>query len=507
MTAFSKKSILFLFITIVFSSCLPGRTTTTNTKVSYAKGSPEGLEDISKGNYSASNVELSGGDWYFEDALIGSTDNDTKNGEKAIRIREKGFVRMNYDIMGVREIKIAYGAYKGDGDSEWELYISKNNGANWSLLDKRFQTEGSKLSFVQVAVNEPDKARFEIRKVSGGSSRMNIDDIAIITSTDIPVNASKATRDDNLALGNPSNATVKDENNYLMIKPQYVLSYSRERSSVNWVSWHLSTAWKGDIDRVDNFRPDNSLPSDWYKVQNSDYLGSGFDRGHLCPADDRDCTAADIESTFLLTNIIPQAPNNNRGAWADLEAYCRKVAEAGNELYIVAGVYGKAGIGTNGGKSFTLERNRIVSFDEEHFKARRGKDWDELVLYTERGMVRIRSLFYTDYKEIKDVLTKDLIKHKNKRIAENNRVITNTLQSSTVLIALGVVCSFSPIQILFHITNVYLEGDEEEAQLNILSEGTFYLLITCVIVFLGLGFMQYKKYKRLLKEMEILEKF
>ncbi|MFD0878256.1 hypothetical protein ACFQ1A_29075, partial [Massilia pinisoli] len=159
------------------------------------------------------------------------------------------------------------------------------------------------------------------------------------------------------------------------------------------------------------------------------------------------------------------------------------------------------------GKSFTLERNRIVSFDEEHFKARRGKDWDELVLYTERGMVRIRSLFYTDYKEIKDVLTKDLIKHKNKRIAENNRVITNTLQSSTVLIALGVVCSFSPIQILFHITNVYLEGDEEEAQLNILSEGTFYLLITCVIVFLGLGFMQYKKYKRLLKEMEILEKF
>jgi endonuclease G len=365
MSAFSKKSILFVFISVVVSSCLPSRPTTTNTNtnntVSFAKGFPEGLEDISKGNYSAANVELSGGEWYFEDALIGSATNDTRNGEKAIRIREKGFVRMNYDISGVREIKIAYGAYKGDGDSEWELYISRNSGANWARLDNRFQTNGSKLTFMQVTVNEPNKARFEIRKVSGGSNRLNIDDIAIITSATTPANnTTKATRDDNLALGNPSHATMKDENNYLMIKPQYVLSYSRARSSANWVSWHLSTAWKGDVQREDHFRPDDALPSGWYKVQNSDYAGSGFDRGHLCPSDDRDRTIADNEATFLLTNIIPQAPNNNRGAWADLEAYCRKIAEAGYELYIVAGVYGKAGIGSNGGKSFTLDNGKMV---------------------------------------------------------------------------------------------------------------------------------------------------
>lgn len=362
MFAFSRKSILFVFTAIVVSSCLPAKTstTTTNTKVNYAKGFPEGLEDISKGNYSSGNVELSGGDWYFDDALIGSTANDTKNGSKAIRIREKGFVRMNYDIAGVREIKIAYGAYQGDGDSEWDLYISKNSGADWSKSDNHFKTQGNKLSFAEVLVNEPDKVRFEIRKVSGGNNRLNIDDIAIITSNNIVPNTAKATRDDNLALGNPSNATLKDENNYLMIKPQYVLSYSRARSSANWVSWHLSTAWKGDIQRADNFRPDDTLPSGWYKVQNSDYLGSGFDRGHLCPSDDRDRSVADNDATFLLTNIIPQAPNLNRGAWADLEAYCRKLAAAGNELYIIAGVRGKAGIGTNGGKSFTLDNGKMV---------------------------------------------------------------------------------------------------------------------------------------------------
>lgn len=360
----SQKSILFVILTIVASSCLPVKTTTTSTnknnKAAYAKGFPEGLEDISKGNYSAGNVELSGGEWYFEDALIGSTANDTKNGSKAIRIKENGFVRMNYDIKGVRIIKIAYGAYKGDGDSEWELYVSTNSGANWTKSGSRLTTQGNKLSFADIPVNEPDKIRFEIRKVSGGNNRLNIDDISIITSTDIPANSVKATRDDNLALGNPSKATPKDEDNYLMIKPQYVLSYSRTRSSANWVSWHLSTAWKGDVKRADNFRPDNTLPKGWYLVQNSDYVGSGFDRGHLCPADDRDKTTTDIDATFLLTNIIPQAPNNNRGAWADLEAYCRKVAEAGNELYIVAGVYGKAGIGTNGGKSFTLDNGKMV---------------------------------------------------------------------------------------------------------------------------------------------------
>jgi endonuclease G len=367
MSALSKKSILLVLISVVVSSCLPSRPTTTNTNtntsstVHFAKGFPEGLEDISKGSYAGANVNLSGGEWYFEDAMIGGSANDIRNGEKAIRIREKGFLRMNYDIAGVREIKLAYSAYKGDGDSEWELYISKNSGADWTKLSARFQTNGSKLVFIQVNINEPTKARFEIRKVSGGSNRLNIDDIAIITSTNIPANnVTKATRDDNLALGNPSNATPKDEDNYLMIKPQYALSYSRARSSANWVSWHLSNAWQGDVNRADNFRPDDALPTNWYKVQSQDYSGSGFDRGHLCPSGDRNGTIIDNEATFLMTNIIPQAPNSNRGAWADLEVYCRKIAEAGYELYITAGVYGKAGIGSSGGKSFTLDNGKMV---------------------------------------------------------------------------------------------------------------------------------------------------
>lgn len=40
--------------------------------------------------------------------------------------------------------------------------------------------------------------------------------------------------------------------------------------------------------------------------------------------------------------------------WANLEDYCRKIMAEGNELYIVAGVYGTGGSSSNGGvtKSF-----------------------------------------------------------------------------------------------------------------------------------------------------------
>src|SRR5689334_8619219 len=61
-----------------------------------------------------------------------------------------------------------------------------------------------------------------------------------------------ATRDNNLAMGNPSGAGTSNPNNYLMTKPQYVLSYNNARGSANWVSWHLSTAWKGTTPRQDN---------------------------------------------------------------------------------------------------------------------------------------------------------------------------------------------------------------------------------------------------------------
>ncbi|QNH62653.1 DNA/RNA non-specific endonuclease [Hymenobacter sediminicola] len=159
-----------------------------------------------------------------------------------------------------------------------------------------------------------------------------------------------ATRDGNLALGNPSGAVTDASQywNYLLVKPQFTMSYHRDRAVPNWVSWHLSSAWLGSTPRQDNFAPDNTLPSGWFKASSSSYSGSGFDRGHNCPSADRTGSVADNTATFLMSNMMPQAPNNNQRTWANLENYCRTLVDAGNELYIICGSYGKGGTGSSG---------------------------------------------------------------------------------------------------------------------------------------------------------------
>lgn len=147
-----------------------------------------------------------------------------------------------------------------------------------------------------------------------------------------------------LALGNPSQASTTDPDNYLLEKPQYTLSYNRTKGIPNWASWQLNASWLGDAERQDNFRPDDSLPTGWYRVRPTDYSGSGYDRGHLTPSADRTKTIADNSSTFQMTNMIPQAPDNNRNTWGNLEEYCRELVGEGKELYIIAGGSGSRGM-------------------------------------------------------------------------------------------------------------------------------------------------------------------
>ncbi|MFD1188440.1 DNA/RNA non-specific endonuclease [Pontibacter rugosus] len=170
--------------------------------------------------------------------------------------------------------------------------------------------------------------------------------------------AASATRDGHLALGNPSGAGTS-YSNYLVQKSQYALSYNSYRGTPNWVSWHLSSAWLGSASRQDDFRADQSLPASFYRVQTSDYTGGGFDRGHNCPSADRTGSTADNSATFLMSNMIPQAPNNNQKTWAGLENYCRTLVNQGNELYVIMGSYGTGGDGTNGYKT-TLANGKVT---------------------------------------------------------------------------------------------------------------------------------------------------
>jgi endonuclease G, mitochondrial len=156
----------------------------------------------------------------------------------------------------------------------------------------------------------------------------------------------------NWAMGNPSGATTNTAfpDNYLMDKPNYVLSYNRSRGTSNWVSWYLNSASVGTASRQNDFRADPDVPSGWYQVNQNDYSGSGFDRGHMTPSGDRTSSVPINSSTFLMTNMIPQSPDNNQGPWNDLEVYLRGQTNAngGQEVYIISGSYGVGGTGSNG---------------------------------------------------------------------------------------------------------------------------------------------------------------
>ncbi|MBC8138687.1 MAG: DNA/RNA non-specific endonuclease [Fibrella sp.] len=154
-----------------------------------------------------------------------------------------------------------------------------------------------------------------------------------------------------LNMGNPSGAVASTSypSNYLMNKPQFSLSYHRDRGTPNWVSWQLNSTWLGSQPRLDNFRADTSLPSGWYRVGSTDYSGSGYDRGHNCPSADRTRNSTDNGSTFLMTNMIPQTPDNNQGPWARLEDYTRSLVSGGTkDAYVIMASRGTRGTIANG---------------------------------------------------------------------------------------------------------------------------------------------------------------
>jgi len=320
----------------------------------------ENFENGTKTAYAAADVTFASGIWNLNDALLGTSTSDKKNGTKSVRIQNVGKLTMKFDkTNGAGTVEIKHAKYGTDATSTWELYVSSNSGTSWTKVGNTITSSSSTLVTQLFNVNLAGNVRFEIRKLTG--TRLNIDDFSVSDyTTTTPPNNTTPTRDDNMALGNPSGAVTNSTytTNYLMVKPQYVLSYNSTKKTANWVSWHLSKAWFGTAARQDDFRSDATLPSTWVKVTPSNYTNSGFDKGHMCPSADRNGSVADNSATFLMTNMIPQAPNNNQITWGNLEDYSRTLANSGNELYIYSGPYGQGGTGRNG--TFSTITNSIT---------------------------------------------------------------------------------------------------------------------------------------------------
>lgn len=141
---------------------------------------------------------------------------------------------------------------------------------------------------------------------------------------------------DHVAFGVPADGTPGDD--VLLSKPQFVLSYSPVRGGPNWVSWNLNATHFGTADRCNCFTADASLPASVSPVVDTDYRGGGYDRGHMVQSLNRTTTEQENASTFLLTNILPQAGENNQGPWQRFENHLTDLARLENrEVYVIAG--------------------------------------------------------------------------------------------------------------------------------------------------------------------------
>lgn len=117
----------------------------------------------------------------------------------------------------------------------------------------------------------------------------------------------------------------------------YCLDFNTRHKQPNWVYYMLTPAHiDGKAPRASSFR--DCRQGNVCSASLKDYKGSGYDRGHLCPAADMKLDREAMNATFLMWNMSPQEPSFNRGKWADLEALVRKyIKDDRDTLFVVTG--------------------------------------------------------------------------------------------------------------------------------------------------------------------------
>ncbi len=131
----------------------------------------------------------------------------------------------------------------------------------------------------------------------------------------------------------------------------YTVSYNKQTRNPNWVAWTLTEEHTAEVverPKTSPFHEDDEVPDP--KANRSDYKGSGWSRGHMCPAGDCRWDKDAMYESFLLTNICPQAGKLNTGVWNQIEKSCRAWAIKYGEVMIVTGpiYYKKSNAGTIG---------------------------------------------------------------------------------------------------------------------------------------------------------------
>jgi endonuclease G len=169
-----KSTFLFLSLTgllISFTSCKKSEEKITPTNEPqiidfgglYA-GWPEGFNSGSKTSYTSGNVSFTTGSWNLNNAVIGTSTSDRKNGTQSVRIQNTGTLTMNFNVLnGASMVTILHGKYGTDANSTWGLFFSTNNGSTWTQTGSTITTSSTALAQASFAVNLTGTIRFQVK--------------------------------------------------------------------------------------------------------------------------------------------------------------------------------------------------------------------------------------------------------------------------------------------------------------------------------------------------------
>lgn len=117
---------------------------------------------------------------------------------------------------------------------------------------------------------------------------------------------------------------------------EFAVMHSGVTRTPLWSAEHLTrNMLNGRAVRNNNFHPEDRLPAE-DRAELNDYARSGFDRGHMSNSADHVDAQANYE-TFVLSNMIPQNSDNNRGLWANIENSTRTMTKNVGETYVITG--------------------------------------------------------------------------------------------------------------------------------------------------------------------------
>ncbi|MEP6513267.1 MAG: hypothetical protein ABJA79_05330, partial [Parafilimonas sp.] len=144
----------------------------------------EDFERGTKTTYANGNVTLTTGVWDFNNALLGNSSLDRKNGNQSARVRKTGKLTMKFNhANGASVVTIKHANYGIDVNGKWQLWYSTDKGVSYTKPGATITTSSTTLQPATFTINVSVPIRFQIRKIDSGNNKINFDDFTITDYT------------------------------------------------------------------------------------------------------------------------------------------------------------------------------------------------------------------------------------------------------------------------------------------------------------------------------------